>query len=279
MNNYKLIVTDMDGTVLGGNHEIPKENIRALKEAEEKGIKVVFATGRFHDSAKNHVIFLDNVMPLVSSNGAIIKHPITNEVLYSNSIDTNISLEIMDILDDLDLSYQVYTENEILQKYRTEEEKAMMIDFIQKTFSDKTEIKFKKDLKEEIKKSDTLKFNVMDFERPHLMEEARGRVEKIENLEVTSSWKGNVEIMNSGSNKGNAVKFLCEMLKIDKEEIIAFGDNYNDLSMLTYVGTGVAMGNAEDDVKKIATHVTDFNTENGVAKALDNLVLQKVISL
>ena len=278
MNNYKLIVTDMDGTVLGGDHKITEENMRALKEADERGVKVVFATGRFHDSAKEHVTFLEEVMPIVSSNGAIIKHPITNEVLYCNSIDKDISLKIVETLDNLDLSYQIYTDNEILQKYKTEEEKIKMQDFIKNTFSDKTEIIFKKDLKKDIKDLNILKFNVMDFERPLLMKEARKEVEKIEGLEVTSSWNDNVEIMNAGSSKGSAVKFLCELLNIDKEEIIAFGDNYNDISMLEYVGMGVAMGNAEEDVKKIASYITESNTESGVAKAIDDLVLEKVIS-
>ena len=278
MNNYKLIVTDMDGTVLGGDHKITEENMRALREADERGVKVVFATGRFHDSAKEHVTFLEEVMPIVSSNGAIIKHPITNEVLYCNSIDKDISLKIVETLDNLDLSYQIYTDNEILQKYKTEEEKIKMQDFIKNTFSDKTEIIFKKDLKEDIKDLNILKFNVVDFERPLLMKEARKEVEKIEGLEVTSSWNDNVEIMNAGSSKGSAVKFLCELLNIDKEEIIAFGDNYNDISMLEYVGMGVAMGNAEEDVKKIASYITDSNIESGVAKAIDDLVLEKVIS-
>lgn len=279
MNNYKLIVTDMDGTVLGGNHKLTDENIRALKEAEQNGVKVVFATGRFHDSAKDHVTFLEEIMPVVSSNGAIIKHPITNEVLYSNSVDKDVSLEIIDILDDLDLSYQLYTEDEILQKYKTEEEKNMMIEFIRTNFSDKTDIIFKKNIRNEISNVNILKFNVMDFERPHLMDEARNKVREIEGLEVTSSWNNNLEIMNEGSSKGNAVKFLSELLNIDKNEIIAFGDNYNDLSMLTYVGTGVAMGNAGEDIKEIANYVTDLNTEDGVAKAIDNLVLKKVTSL
>ncbi|MEG0050590.1 MAG: HAD hydrolase family protein [Terrisporobacter sp.] len=56
MKNYKLIVTDMDGTVLGGDHKLTEENMRALKEAEKRGVKVIFATGRFHDSAKAMMI-------------------------------------------------------------------------------------------------------------------------------------------------------------------------------------------------------------------------------
>lgn len=134
MKNYKLIVTDMDGTVLGKDHQVTEENKIALKEAEKRGIKVVFATGRFHDSAKGHVNFLDNIMPMISSNGSIIKHPTTNEVLYSNFIDQDICLKIMDVLGKYNLRYQVYTDEKILQRYETEEEMQFMKDFIAKTF-------------------------------------------------------------------------------------------------------------------------------------------------
>ena len=218
-------------------------------------------------------------MPIISSNGAIIKHPITNEVLYSNSIDTNTCLKIIDILDSLDIAYQIYTDNEILQKYKTEEEREMMLEFISKNFSDKTEIIFKKNLREDIKGLNVLKFNLMEIDKPLLIKEARKQIEDIDALEVTSSWKNNLEIMKEGSSKGEAVKYLSHLLGIDREEIITFGDNYNDLSMIEYAGTGVAMGNAEEDVKKVASYVTDLNTESGVAKAIDNLVLQKVISV
>ena len=155
----------------------------------------------------------------------------------------------------------------------------MMLEFISKNFSDKTEIIFKKNLREDIKGLNVLKFNLMEIDKPLLIKEARKQIEDIDALEVTSSWKNNLEIMKEGSSKGEAVKYLSHLLGIDREDIITFGDNYNDLSMIEYAGTGVAMGNAEEDVKKVASYVTDLNTESGVAKAIDNLVLQKVISV
>lgn len=278
MKNYKLIVTDMDGTVLGEDHKITEKNKIALKEAEKMGIKVVFATGRFHDSAKEHVTFLDNTMPIISSNGSIIKHPITNEVLYSKFIDKDICLKIMDIIDEYNLRYQVYTDEKIFQKYETEEEKRFMKEFIQKNFSDKAEIIFKKDLREDVKSSNVLKFNVMEMEKEDLLDKVRADLKFVNNIEITSSWKGNLEMMSEGSHKGNAVEYLSNLLKIDREQIMAFGDNYNDLSMIEFAGTGVAMGNAEEDVKKIANHVTDKNGDSGVAKAINDLILQKVVS-
>lgn len=279
MNNYRMIVTDMDGTVLGTDHKITKDNKIALKKAEDTGIKIVFATGRFHESAKVHIDFLEEKMPIISSNGSIIKNPITNEVLYCNSIDEDKCIRIMDTLDKYNLKYQIYTDEIILQKYDTEEEKQMIIDFIKTVFSDKTEIIFKQDLRDDIKNKNILKFNVMELERMELMDTTRNELNKIEEIEITSSWGNNLEIMSEGSTKGKAIEFLANLLNINREEIIAFGDNYNDVSMIEFVGTGVAMGNAEEDVKNIANYVTDTNSESGVAKAIDKLVFEKSFSI
>ncbi|MBC6695994.1 HAD family phosphatase [Terrisporobacter mayombei] len=279
MNNYRMIVTDMDGTVLGTDHKITKDNKIALKKAEDKGIKIVFATGRFHESAKVHIDFLEEKMPIISSNGSIIKNPTTNEVLYCNSIDEDKCIRIIDTLDKYHLKYQIYTDEIILQKYDTEEEKQMMIDFIKTVFSDKTEIIFKKDLRDDIKNKNILKFNVMELERMDLIDITRNELNEIEGIEITSSWGNNLEIMSEGSTKGKAIEFLANLLNINREEIIAFGDNYNDVSMIEFVGTGVAMGNAEEDVKNIANYVTDANSESGVAKAIDKLVFEKSFSI
>lgn len=277
MNNYKMIVTDMDGTVLGTDHNITEDNKIALKKAEDMGIKVVFATGRFHESAKVHIDFLEEKMPIISSNGSIIKNPITDEVLYCNSIAQDKCIQIIDILDKYHLKYQIYTDEIVLQKYDTEEEKQIIIDFIKKVFSDKFEIIFKKDLKESIKNKNILKFNLMELDRVELIDTVRKDLNKIDGVEITSSWKNNLEIMAKGSTKGKAVEFLSNLLNINMEEIIAFGDNYNDVSMIEVVGTGVAMGNAEEGVKNIADYVTDTNSESGVAKAIDNLVFKSLL--
>lgn len=277
MNNYKMIVTDMDGTVLGTDHNITEDNKIALKKAEDMGIKVVFATGRFHESAKVHIDFLEEKMPIISSNGSIIKNPITDEVLYCNSIAQDKCIQIIDILDKYHLKYQIYTDEIVLQKYDTEEEKQIIIDFIKKVFSDKCEIIFKKDLKESIKNKNILKFNLMELDRVELIDTVRTDLNKIDGIEITSSWKNNLEIMAKGSTKGKAVEFLSNLLNINMEEIIAFGDNYNDVSMIEVVGTGVAMGNAEEGVKNIADYVTDTNSESGVAKAIDNLVFKSLL--
>ena len=73
-------------------------------------------------------------------------------------------------------------------------------------------------------------------------------------------------VMNEGVDKGNAVKILAEKMNIDREDIIAFGDNYNDIEMIKFAGLGVAMGNAEELIKQEADYVTDTNQSTIISK-------------
>ena len=79
--------------------------------------------------------------------------------------------------------------------------------------------------------------------------------------------------MPTNASKTSAINYLQKKFNIDKDEIIAMGDNYNDIDMLEYAGLGIAMGNAPDDVKKHANDVTLTNDEDGVAEALKKYVI------
>ncbi|HRU41225.1 MAG TPA: HAD-IIB family hydrolase, partial [Candidatus Diapherotrites archaeon] len=92
-------------------------------------------------------------------------------------------------------------------------------------------------------------------------------------VSVSQSMKHNLEVMNKGVNKGNAVRILAQMYGINREEIIAIGDNENDISMIEYAGLGIAMGNAEELLKRAADHVTGDYQEDGVAEAIEKFIL------
>jgi Cof subfamily protein (haloacid dehalogenase superfamily) len=93
-----------------------------------------------------------------------------------------------------------------------------------------------------------------------------------DSMHVTTSGISFVEVTPHGADKGSALARLCAKLGIDRSEVIAFGDNYNDLTMLEWAGRGVAMGNAEDPVKAVADEVTATNVEYGVAQVLEALL-------
>lgn len=267
---YRLIVTDMDGTLLGTDHKITSENKSALKDALNEGIKVTVATGRMYSSAKKEIDFLESDVPIIACNGAIIKDSKTEEILYSNSICTSKCLEILKILENHKVYYQFYSENLLMCKERKNESSDIVR--MKRLINNGVELVAKENLEEDIKLNSILKVIVVEEKDVSILDEVVKDISLIEGLEITKSWANNIEIMAKGSNKGNAVRFIAKYLDINKEEIIAFGDNHNDISMLEYVGTGVAMGNADEFVKSKAKFVTSTNHEDGVAKAIYKLM-------
>ena len=110
----------------------------------------------------------------------------------------------------------------------------------------------------------------------------RGKRSELESLfegklYVTQSSFDLLEFLHPAVSKGNALKVIAADLNIRPEEIVAFGDNHNDIGMLQFAGMGVAMGNAHEEVKSMADYVTASNSEDGVAKAIEELVLPAII--
>ena len=274
--DYKLIVTDMDGTLLGSDHEVTEENKKALKEALDKGINVTVATGRMYSSAKSHISFLNSTIPIIACNGALIKDSITNEIIYSNHIDKEKSLKVLKILEKYKVYYQYYSEDLLMCKNLDKDNKNLMK--VKKLMNSGVDLVLLSDLTKHIISKGILKVIVIEDENLSILDEITKELNKIEGLEITKSWFNNIEIMATGSDKGSAVKILAEYLDIDKDNIIAFGDNYNDISMLEFAGIGVAMGNADEFVKSKADYITSTNSEDGVAKALYELTCLKALN-
>lgn len=265
---YKLIVSDMDGTLLGDDHQLTEENKIALSKALEKGVKIVPASGRIYDSAKEHFNFLDINTPLIACNGAIIKETKTNKLIYKNSVPNDICMKIIDVFEKNEVYYQLYSENTMMCKNLTSKDKEKTRERLKNFFNDHVNVHFGEDLKEEASKHKILKLIAIDDHDMEKLKRVREDLSKIEDIEMTSSWYNNIEIMHKGANKGEALKALIKYLGIDREEVIAFGDNYNDLPMIELAGLGVVMGNADEAVKEKADYITSTNTEDGVAKAI-----------
>lgn len=259
--NYKLIVTDMDGTLLDNEHEISEENKTALLKATENGIHIAIATGRIYESTIKYAKILGVKAPIICCNGALVKE-YNGNIIYENKLKYDLCESIIDVLDKNEIYYQCFTSdtiftpyiNEWLKKYQMQED--LNIKIVETI-----------DVKNNIKEEDILKFLVIE-ENSEKLKLVKKQLELIQGIEITKSFYNNIEIMNKGVNKGTAVENLAKYLKVDKSEVITFGDNYNDLSMIKYAGMGIAMGNAEDLIKDNANYVTCKNYEHGVAKAI-----------
>lgn len=275
---YKLIVVDMDGTLLNSQKEVSERNKKAVKEALNSGVNVAIATGRIYTSARFYAKLLGIYTPIIACNGALIRDFRNNRPIYCNSIKQEDSINIAQICKKHNVYFHFYDDERFfveklgytsLKYYQCDEKNA-----------EEDQIHFVKieNTVDYLEKNDIeiLKFVIID-DNMEKLKNVKKELQEINTLEISKSWYNNIEVMTKGVSKGKAVGKLREIYQLKREEIIAFGDNYNDLSMKDYVGTFVAMGNGEEIVKQQAGFITTSNDEDGVAIGIEKLVLNRGI--
>ncbi|MEW8955970.1 Cof-type HAD-IIB family hydrolase [Clostridium sp.] len=276
---YKLLCTDMDGTLLGKKHEISKENIEAVKKASAKGVKIAVCTGRLHSSAFYYASLLEVKTPVISSNGAFIREKDEDKIIYKSILKKEHCNKILNVCRKYGLNVTFHTPNTVFAE--------------NELFSAKNYQEFNKNLPEEGRvnievvpegtleeifdkyEEDIIKAIVIEDEKLIELKKAKDEVKNLGGLEVVSSFPNNFEIMSEGVSKGRAVEIIANTYGIKKEEVICIGDNENDISMLKYAGLGIAMGNASEEAKGAADYITDTNLNNGVAKAIEKFILNE----
>jgi 5-amino-6-(5-phospho-D-ribitylamino)uracil phosphatase len=241
--DIKLIALDMDGTLLNAEHKVSEANREAIRRAEAKGVKVVLSTGRSLATCKEYAVSLQLSSYLVTVNGAEVWGP-DGELVARNPV----SIPLMKWMHDLSIEHKT------------------------KFWAISTNGVFREKMPDDFDQREWLKFG---FDIPN--DEIRAAIlvllkEKGE-LEVSNSSPTNIEVNSVGINKAAALNQVCDLLSIKMENVMAVGDSLNDILMIKEAGLGIAMGNAQDIVKEAADWVTAPNTEDGVAKAIQEWVL------
>ena len=267
---YKLAVFDMDGTLLNSSHVVSDENLKALDYLKEKGVRVIIATGRPSELLKKYTRELKIDEFVVNCNGSVIANPFTNDILHENVIDSDTVIELVDMCEKYGYGYLLYTRDAVVSKDNERLRLFKKLGVLYKV-EDRAKIIETED-SEYIKFSFSPNKILITEKDPLKYSKLVDRVNKIESIEHAQSWQGALDISPVGDNKGNAIEKLCKYFGIAKEEVISFGDNLNDISMIKYAGMGVAMGNAEEKLKSIANYITDTNDNDGVAKAIYKFV-------
>lgn len=260
---YKAIFLDLDGTLLDDKKNISQENLEAIKYAIEKGVYVCIASGRSIESTKKYWTKAGASRYMIYSNGAGILDCQENENISVLTIEKDITLKLFNyavkngICVRLDTPYGRYITDMLYNVSNTEME---LTEEIEKFLNENkiVQLSFVHVAKEKI--DDLVEFfnNTINHEL------------KIEDLFTTglNNEFFAMNVVNTSVSKGNAIAGLCKFLKIDLKDVIAMGDGLNDISMLSTVGLGVAMGNATSEVKLAAKEITCTNNENGVAKII-----------
>lgn len=277
---YKLICIDMDGTLLNSNHKISEISKNALRKAHDIGVHVVISTGRTYVDAVAYSDLIGLNSPIIACTGAIVKEKHGVDVIHKSSIDEEVCKKLLNIFKKHKVKpifnsvYKIYCGDLKLKigieylKIRGFMNKNVKLDYI------KGEEKWFDVFKQE--KNNIIKCEIINTNKEKI-HNLRKELENVSGIEITSSSNHNIEITKEGASKGKAIEILANYYNIKKEEIIAIGDSDNDMSAIEFAGMGVAMGNANEKLKKKSNFVTDSNDNDGVAKVIDKLILKKSI--
>lgn len=279
----KLIASDMDGTLIGANQKISKENIEAIKLAQEKGIKFSIATGRAYGDVKPFLEEYGLECECVVLNGGEYRD-VTGKVVEGIYIDKSRVIEIFNIFSKYDIAAEIYTDDGYYTTNTKEETlKGMMrrAKVFHPEFTNFDEIyqhaihhphfvemKYLTNLHEFLQ-GDVNIGKILSFgESADEINRLKNEINKLEGLAVSSSFVTNIEINDINATKGRILAKVAEKMGIEKDEVAILGDSSNDYSMFVEFPNSFAMENGLPEIKKIAKYITASNVDHGVAKAI-----------
>ena len=255
-NNIKLIATDLDGTLLNDNTKITDYNKTILKKLMDNGIEIVIATGRPISSMDFYYKELQNNSESIVFNGAMVVNKSFN-CIFSSPLENSIVSNI------INLYKEKYVNDTSLNIYSIKEYIVAKDNFKFQTHTEKIDIKNKVIGLENFNNNMEVQKMIILGEN-NILIDIKKDIDNLFTVHTSFSDPHYLEILSANSNKANALKWLCHKKGIDRENVIAFGDNYNDIEMIEFAGIGVAMGNAEDILKQRADYLADTNNDNGV---------------
>lgn len=263
---YKLIVTDLDDTLLREDLTISDRSKRTIRKAVESGIAVALATGRMFPSAAPYARELNLKGPILCCQGAEIADIETGRPIKVTAIPRKLAVEALRFAENAGLYAQYYS----IDEYYFEKE-CEQSDYYRRTAGVQGKALGRRP--SEALNIDPIK--ILVIAEPRQIRQAHAEATKHfgGNLAIAISKSRYLEITHPRANKGGAVEELAEMLHARREEVMAVGDALNDLPMLKYAGLGVAVANGDEEVKAQADAVTSSNEEDGVAAAIEKYAL------
>ncbi len=276
--DIKLIAFDLDGTAIVEHKFLSPGNAAALREAGERGVHLLPASGRMRDFLPKEVTALPGVRYAVTANGAAVYDLRSGEAVYKRCIPNGKARQVQKILDDYPFYIEYYENGSAITRVGYPESARTHFHFPQSKwhFVDGKNYRLVESFEALVESGiEPEKINL-----PFLSQEARleiwRRLDELGGLRVTSSIPDNLEINSEDADKGSAVLAVAHMLGLGRENILALGDNGNDVTMLQAAGVSVAVGDGSAEALTAAKYTTASHDQDGVALAIRRFVLDKL---
>ncbi len=267
MDKYKMICLDIDGTLLNSEHSI-SQNTKEVIQIVSEEIPVILVSARMPKGILYLLEELNISSPIISYGGSLIMDDKSN-VLSNVTIPIVEVKHVYKLVKELGIHISLYKEDEWyvekIDDWAVQEGVITNISPITASFTDLFDLWEKKNSGPN---------KILCMADQDKLEGLAGKMKEYNsnNLNTYFSKSTYLELMSSNVSKISAIEVLCVKYGIQRSEVIAIGDNYNDISMIEFAGLGIAMGNAPDEVKQYADAITLSNDEDGVAEAIKKYI-------
>jgi hypothetical protein len=270
MENIKLVAIDLDDTLLRSDLTISERTVTVLRRMREMRVAVTLSTGRMFSSARSFAEQLELDVPLITYGGALVKNAYSGKVLYKRLLEQDAARLVIRFGRARRIQVNYYLLNGDDDELYVELLTPWGENYSQ--FS-KVPLNQVPDLEELLQRGNPLKLLLVDDEplTNLYLQELRERLG--DRVHLAKSKPRFLEVGHPDATKGRGLQELAAWLQLDRSQILAIGDSYNDIEMLEFAGLGIAMANSPPDVRSRCGYVTASNDEDGVAQALERFVL------
>ncbi len=265
---YKLLATDLDGTLIGDDFKIPEINKEYIKKAIDKGINFCLCSGRSYMSLERFErelgIIGENTYG-ICYNGGVVYETLSRKVIRDVRLSRDLAIEILSELKKFDVGTVVYVGDKLIAERETEVIKT----YVKKSGVPLNIIGSFEEIQDDISK-------VLVKGEYSALKEVESYMHPLFKERCNDFFTANdlYEFTNLNATKGEGIKFLANHLGVNIGDVIAVGDNLNDLHMIEAAGLGVAVNNSVSEAKAIANYVTENDNNNGaVAEVIKKFVL------
>ncbi len=256
---YKMVISDFDKTLIDDDLSIPISTVLTIDDIRRNNVKFIVATGRGVNFIKYYIKDVNFIDYIISLNGSYIYDVVREKIIFDKALKITDIKKIVNTYRKKPTKIYLYTDNSrCYLNDLNEDTKEIVIrdlnDFLKNNKVYKIEIhtktnKLRKEIEKEINELYDLSINLQEYESKDYL----------------------VEICNKNISKYTGALYVCKKEKIEMNDVVAFGDNYNDIELLKNAGMSIAVKNAVKEVKKIASKTTSSNNEKGVEKSIKDI--------